>query len=120
MSETFISYARKDGLEFAEQLERALPNTWRDKRGIDPTNDFTNEIEQAIQACRRVVLCLTHDTLRENSFVRREIVYAQLYKKPLSSWCASMMSSRIYRSSTTPGSTTSGWAGMPPSTRFGA
>jgi len=49
MSEMFISYARKDGLEFAEQLERALPNTWRDKRGIDPTNDFTNEIEQAMR-----------------------------------------------------------------------
>lgn len=81
--ETFISYARKDGLEHAERLERELPNTWRDKRGIDPTKDFTVEIERAIEACKQVIVCITTDTLREDSFVRREIVYAQLCKKPI-------------------------------------
>jgi hypothetical protein len=71
--ETFISYARKDGLTHAEYLERALPDTWRDKRNLDPFKDFTAEIERAIDACRQVVAVITPDTTREDSFVRREL-----------------------------------------------
>jgi hypothetical protein len=49
MSEhVFISYARKDGEAHALQFDRELPKrgfkTWRDKRGIDPTQEFTAEI----------------------------------------------------------------------------
>lgn len=85
--DVFISYAWSDGSQYANQLEQSLETqgyrTWRDKRGIDPHLDFSAEIENAIGKTRYVVVCLTPDTLRENSFVRREIVYAQILKKPI-------------------------------------
>jgi hypothetical protein len=83
VTETFISYARRDGLAFAEQLERDLPNTWRDKRNLNPFNDFTAELEKAIQAARQVLVCITPDVLCADSFVRREISYALYLKKPV-------------------------------------
>jgi|GEM_PF-6101756 len=47
--DVFISYARKDGLEFAERLEHDLSaqgySLWRDKRNLDVYQDFTAEIE---------------------------------------------------------------------------
>src|SRR5271166_2239072 len=83
----FISYARKDGNEFAEKLDVTLPKrgfrTWLDKRGIDPSQDFTAEIEQAIENSAYVVTCITPDAKRSNSFVRREISYALILKKPV-------------------------------------
>ncbi|MEZ4669955.1 MAG: TIR domain-containing protein [Anaerolineae bacterium] len=81
----FISYARKDGQPFAERLESALQErghaTWRDTRGIDPAKDFTAEIERAIKAADVVVTCITPDTERDDSFVRREIQYALVVGK---------------------------------------
>lgn len=83
----FISYARKDGSVWAEKLDRALClsgyNTWRDTRGIDPSQDFTAEIERAIENSSHVVTCITEDARRDDSFVRREIQYAMLQKRPL-------------------------------------
>ncbi|MCD4684978.1 MAG: HEAT repeat domain-containing protein [Anaerolineae bacterium] len=84
----FISYARKDGCDHAERLDTALPDhgfkTWRDIRGIDPAKDFTVEIERAIQASDYVVTCITPDVVeRDDSFVRREIQYALVLKKPV-------------------------------------
>jgi hypothetical protein len=87
MRHIFISYARRDGGSFAEQLDSTLPvqgfATWRDKRGIDPTQDFTAEIEKAIEAASHIVACITPDVRREDSFVRREIAYAQVMHKPI-------------------------------------
>lgn len=81
----FISYSRQDGLEFAERLEQALEarhiKTWRDKRNLDPNQDFTAELEKAIEEASHVVVCVTPDIKRENSFVRREIQYAVLSDK---------------------------------------
>lgn len=83
----FISYARQDGLAHAEKLDselsRAGLQTWRDKRNLDPSQDFTAELEKAIEVARQVTVCLTPDTLRENSFVRREIQYALALHKPI-------------------------------------
>lgn len=81
--ETFISYARKDGLSHAQHLEQSLPNTWRDKRDIDPAKDFSAEIENAIDRCAQVIACITPDALREDSFVRRELARASRKKKPI-------------------------------------
>lgn len=79
----FISYARRDGLEYAERLEAALNQagipTWRDKRGLDPWQDFTSQIEDAINEASHVALCLTPDSKRDDSFVRREIQAALLH-----------------------------------------
>jgi hypothetical protein len=85
--DVFISYARRDGRDYAERLERALADarysTWRDLRGIDPAKDFTAAIEQAIKASAFVVSCITQDVEREDSFVRREIQYALAVTKPV-------------------------------------
>lgn len=87
MAHVFISYARKDGRTQAEALDVALRRagyaTWRDKRDLDPTQDFTGEIEQAIREASHVVTCITPDVERTDSFVRREIQYALAKDKPL-------------------------------------
>lgn len=85
--DVFISYARKDGLPHAERLESDLSNlgysTWRDKRQLDPNQDFTAELEQAIENSKQVVCCLTPNTKEDRSFVRREIAYALALEKPI-------------------------------------
>lgn len=76
--DAFLSYARAD-LEYAERLDNTLQacglKVWRDVRDIDPALDFTAEIEMAIKASRAVVVSLTKDIERIDSFVRREIGY---------------------------------------------
>ena len=78
----FISYSRRDGNTLPERLEKALRdrgfNIWRDIRDLDPAKDFTADIEQGIEAASHVVVCVTADSKREDSFVRREIQYALL------------------------------------------
>jgi HEAT repeat protein len=83
MFETFISYAWRDGADFAERLEAALPGSWRDKNAIDRVRGFDREIEEAIKACKWFVLCCSQDILRGDSFVRDEMIYARLHKKPI-------------------------------------
>src|SRR5688572_10060958 len=83
----FISYARRDGSDYAIKLDETLPQfgfaTWRDKRGIDAAQDFTAEIENAIESASYVVTCITPDVRRDDSFVRREIGYALVVRKPV-------------------------------------
>jgi DNA polymerase III delta prime subunit len=83
----FISYARKDGRNYAERLDRELQaagfKTWRDTRDLDPHQDFSAELEKAIEGSARVVCCITPDVKREDSFVRREIGYTLRLKKPI-------------------------------------
>jgi hypothetical protein len=83
----FLSYARTDGSQHAQELERVLRlegfTTWRDTRDLDLSADFTSEIENAIKSCIVVVLCVTPDTSRPDSFVRREIAFARLLNKPI-------------------------------------
>lgn len=80
----FISYARNDTIH-AEQIEQHLLakgfQIWRDKRNLDPSQDFTGEIEAAIREASSIVVCLTRDVQRKDSFVRREIAYALNRKK---------------------------------------
>ncbi len=85
--DVFISYARLDGTVRAMQLERDLQaegfTTWRDTRDLDPDQDFTVELEHAIEQSARVVVCITPATRREDTFVRREISYALAVNKPV-------------------------------------
>jgi hypothetical protein len=85
--DVFISYARRDGLTYAERLDselaRAGLKVWRDRRNLDPAQDFTSELEKAIEHTGHVAVCLTPDTKRDESFVRREIQYAMMLKKPI-------------------------------------
>jgi hypothetical protein len=82
----FISYSRDDGEPYVSQLEQRLGarhRVWRDKRDLRPDQDFTADIERGIEAASHVVVCLTPDTKRDNSFVRREIQYALAIKRPV-------------------------------------
>jgi|GEM_PF-986014 len=84
----FLSYSRNDGDDHVSVLEQKIPqscglNVWRDIRGIDPAQDFGAELEKAIEGASHVVVCLTEDTKRDNSFVRREIGYSLAIKKPI-------------------------------------
>jgi hypothetical protein len=87
MTHVFISYARRDERTYANNLYAALQKagrqTWLDRRGIDPARDFTAEIETAIRAASHVVACITPDTERADSFVRRELQYALMVDKPI-------------------------------------
>ena len=84
----FISYARKDGNEYASSLYDQLRirgyHPWRDVRNINNYADFSVEIEKAIEESDVVVVVLTPDVKRDvTSFVRREILYAQAMSKPI-------------------------------------
>jgi nucleoside 2-deoxyribosyltransferase len=85
--DAFISYARKDGAAHAERLEFDLQRegltSWRDLRDLDPDQDFSAELEEGIEASDNMLCCLTPDTRRRDSFVRREIGYAMAIGKPI-------------------------------------
>jgi tetratricopeptide (TPR) repeat protein len=87
MSHVFISYSRNDGNDAATTLETTLKKedfrVWRDLRNLNAAQDFTADIEKGIEAASHVVVCLTPDTKRDNSFVRREVQYAQAVNKPV-------------------------------------
>ncbi|MBX3083046.1 MAG: TIR domain-containing protein [Anaerolineae bacterium] len=85
----FISYARHDGREQAEYLITKLKAldipAWYDTRNLSPDQDFTAELEKAIEGASHVVVCVTPDTKRDDSYVRREISYAcnKFVNKPI-------------------------------------
>jgi hypothetical protein len=85
--DVFISYARKDGDEPANRLEHDLVaagmKPWRDRRELDPNQDFSAELEHGIDQSTQLVCCVTPDTRRGDSFVRREIAYAMAVSKPI-------------------------------------
>ena len=85
MTHVFISYARKDGSAHAQRLDADLKRAgyavWYDKRNTDPARDFTAEIERGIKDASHVVVCVTPDSVRDDSFVRREVQYSIIAKK---------------------------------------
>jgi len=87
MLSVFISYARKDGSDEAERLVAALQKetipVWRDTKSLNPYEGFDTEIENAIEAATHIIVCITPDIRREDSFVRREIAFALEESKPI-------------------------------------
>jgi len=83
----FISYARQDGADEAEHLYHDLTaqgiTAWRDVHNLNPYEDFSGEIEEAIIAATHVAVCVTPDIRRADSFVRREIAFALEENKPI-------------------------------------
>jgi TIR domain len=87
-TQVFISYARTDGLDVAGVVQAELENSgfkvWRDLRDLDAFADFSVEIERAIIASDSMVVCVTPSIAHaRESFVRREILYAQSKGKPI-------------------------------------
>jgi hypothetical protein len=87
VSFAYLSYSRIDGASAAETIRVALEGAgidcWLDTRDIDPFQDFTAELERNIEAASHVIVCLTPDSKRPDSFVRREIQYAVLSQKAI-------------------------------------
>jgi hypothetical protein len=84
----FISYAQADGREFAERLYQSLQEhgipVWRDQRNLNPYQDFSTMIENAIKQASHIIVLLSPSIVDdEDSFVRREILYAQGCQKPI-------------------------------------
>jgi HEAT repeat protein len=87
-SHVFISYAREDGSDYAERLARTLAQrgypAWWDQRNLNPSLDFSGEIEGAIKRASRVLVCLSPSLIaRRDSFVNREVLYAEARRKPI-------------------------------------
>ena len=87
-TQAFVSYARADGLEVAAAVQAELESSgfkvWRDLRELDAFADFSVEIERAIAASDVVIVCITASIAEaRESFVRREILYAQSKAKPI-------------------------------------
>jgi serine/threonine protein kinase len=77
----FVSYARTDGIEFAQELANWLKSNgyvpWLDVHGGIRGGDAIDvSIEQAIKACLAVVVVLTEGSARNDTFVRKELQYA--------------------------------------------
>ena len=83
----FLSHSRRDGQRDAAWLDGALVaagcRPWRDTRSIELTTDFTTQLEHAILDSDVVVVCVTPDIRRADSYVRREVVFALAVKKPI-------------------------------------
>lgn len=83
--DVFISYSSSDGA-IATVLYDGLKargfKPWRDRRDINPANNFSVELENAIEASRLVAVCVTGKS-RSSDWVRNEIIYAQALKKPV-------------------------------------
>jgi len=82
--DVFISYARKDGAEHAARLQAELTklslSVWLDMNFVT-LQDFSVEIEKAIKRADIVLVLLTSDVNRRDSFVQREISYALALNK---------------------------------------
>ena len=82
----FISHSHEDGFTearlLADWLEENGFTTWLDDR-IVGGNTYDAMIEEAIRDSSVVVVIVTTDTERPNSFVRKEIEYAQGCNKPI-------------------------------------
>jgi hypothetical protein len=84
----YIAYAREDGQQQASRIYNELLlngfSAWWDERDIDPFQDFTSEIEKAIERASHIVVCLTPSLIdRKDSFLRREMIYAQGWEKSI-------------------------------------
>ena len=82
----FISHSHEDGVHFARELADWLENNgfsaWLDDK-IIPGRTYDSTIEEAIRTSSVVVVVITNDIERPDSFVRKEIQYAADCHKPI-------------------------------------
>ena len=75
MIDVFISYSRDD-LQRAELIEAELKqlgyNVWRDDRIRAAGAPWPNQIRDAIQAARCVLVLWSHSSIRDSHWVREE------------------------------------------------
>jgi hypothetical protein len=83
MSHIFISYSHKDK-KYVEKLEKHLIeegfNVWIDHR-IDYGSQWTETIENAIDACDAYIVIMSNDS-KKSPWVQREVIHAEKRRKP--------------------------------------
>ena len=85
----FISYSPVDGIGFSPKLADELaagPPTfrvWLDKRNLRPSEDWDEQIVEAIRTCKGMIFVMTTDSVNPLSICKKEWVRALKYKKPI-------------------------------------
>jgi hypothetical protein len=74
----FVSHVSEDrqaALEIVDELERRAVSCWIAPRDVHPGRPFDDEIVEAIEACRAMLLVFS-DHCNEHEYIRREITVA--------------------------------------------
>ncbi len=83
----FISYGKKDAMDFAQKLDKWLKDNgyepWFDKNDIPAGVPFDVAIEFGIEDSKVFISLLSSWSLKPESFCRNEIVFAQNCKVPI-------------------------------------
>jgi tetratricopeptide (TPR) repeat protein len=85
----FISYSSVDGIGFslklADELAAGPPSfpVWLDQRDLRPSEDWDEQIVEAIRNCKGMVFVMTKDSVNARSVCKKEWVRALRYKKPI-------------------------------------
>lgn len=83
MADIFISYSSKDRAQ-AEQLTELLASAglsvWIDRQGIGAATSWTNEIAEALDACKVFVLLLSTDSLASKNVLKELSLAAEADK----------------------------------------
>ena len=88
-SHYFICYSRRDGEEIAlklgDQLAAGPPSipVWLDRRNLQPSIDWDEQIVAALHECAGVLFVMTRDAVVPNSECKREWTRALKYNKPI-------------------------------------
>ena len=85
MSDIFISYSRKDStqaLELAERLRMSGMDVWIDQHGIEAATSWSNEIVQALDGSKAILVLLSASSIASDNVVR-ELSLAFEGKKPI-------------------------------------
>ena len=85
----FISYSAVDALNFSLKLADdiligppAFP-IWLDKRHLRPSEDWDEQIVEAIRTCKALIFVMTPDSVTDSSVCKQEWTRALRYKKPI-------------------------------------
>lgn len=84
MADVFISYARKDGAAFVEELAEALKargkEVWLDRRDIPLATDWREEARAGIEESNSVVYVITRQSVDSDNCLY-ELAHAEAYNK---------------------------------------
>ena len=75
----FVSHVHEDrpaAMEIVEELERRGVKCWIAPRNVNPGHPFDDEIVDAIDASRAVLLICLPDQCNESEYIRREVTVA--------------------------------------------